>query len=172
MTHHADGESVDLFIIRHAIAAPWSPDSPDAERPLTKEGRNRFALEVRALAALGLRFDTVYHSPMLRAVETAELLTPVVREEILRTAGLGCAPTIGLLDLLRGKAYVAFVGHEPWLSQLVAWLVTGKRQLGDAFRLKKGGLVWLHGVPKPARMMLRAALPPRILRALGQTPRA
>ncbi len=170
MTGDAKVGPLNLFVIRHAIAAPGSPASSDAERPLTQEGRDRFALEVRGFAALGILFDTLYHSPMVRAAETAELLAPVVRGELVPTLGLACAPAAGLLELLRADACVAFVGHEPWSSELVAWLVTGRRQRGDAFRIKKGGVVWLRGEPRPARMALRAALPPRVLRALGQTP--
>ena len=32
----------------------------------------------------------------------------------------------------------AVVGHEPWLSQLVAWLTTGE-QRGELVELEKGG---------------------------------
>ena len=68
---------MDLFLIRHAIAEERGEGLPDAERALTHKGRARFKLVVRSLARSGFRFDRVYHSPWLRAVQTAELLAPL-----------------------------------------------------------------------------------------------
>ena len=69
---------MELFLIRHGIAAPGSAVLSDAERPLTPQGRERFAQAVMGLQRLGVRLDRLYHSPWLRAVETATLLRPVL----------------------------------------------------------------------------------------------
>jgi len=65
---------MELFVIRHGIAVPGSMLLADADRPLTPQGRKRFSQVVMGLQRLGLRCDRLYHSPWLRAVETAELL--------------------------------------------------------------------------------------------------
>lgn len=62
----------------------------------------------------------------------------------------------------------ALVGHEPWLSELIALLVVGDRGDGDArFELKKGAVAHLVGSPRPGGMRLVALMPPKLLRLAG-----
>jgi phosphohistidine phosphatase len=83
---------------------------------------------------------------------------------------LAAAPDGELLSAIAAcsGSSVALVGHEPWLSQLLAWLVVGSRDASAGLAFKKGGLAWLSGEPVPGGMRLRAFLPPRVLRALAQ----
>jgi phosphohistidine phosphatase len=152
-----------LYVIRHAIAAPKSKSVPDAARPLTKKGRERFEEAARGLEALGARFDRLYHSPKLRAVETAELVASLVKRETRVTANLAKPPMPELLAEWHGHT-VAVVGHQPYLGALVAWLVTGTRRGGPKFEMKKGAVIVLDGRPEPGGMRLVESLPPRVLR--------
>ena len=155
-----------LFLVRHARATERSPERPDASRPLTPAGLRKFVAEVSGARRLGWRFDRLFHSPLTRAVQTAELLRPLVsgpREEL---PGLARAPDAGLLSALAGER-VAVVGHQPHLGALVAWLTTGELGHGDRFPLKKGGVAVLAGPLRPGAMALQALLPPSVLRALG-----
>jgi phosphohistidine phosphatase len=158
---------MELFVIRHAIAVPGSMLLADADRPLSPKGRERFSQAVLGLQRLKIHFDRLYHSPWLRAVETAELLAPVLDGKAVCSPALVRAPSQDLLDVLV-DARVALVGHEPWMGELVAWLTTGAPPHGGAFAFKRGGIAWLEGQPQPGRMALRAFLPPKVLRALGQ----
>ena len=124
----------------------------DAARPLTDEGRRRFA-------HVGVVFDRIYYSPKLRAVQTADLLRPLLAGEFEVTPLLAAPPDIELLHTLR----TALVGHEPWLSELCAYLILGERR-GEMFVFKKGGVAHLEGLPSPGGMRLLALLPPRLLR--------
>ena len=157
---------MELFVIRHAIAVPGSMLLADADRPLSPQGRERFSQAVLGLQCLKVRFDRLYHSPWLRAVETAELLAPVLDGKAVGSAALAQAPSQDLLEALVGER-VALVGHEPWMGELVAWLTTGALPDGSVFAFKRGGVAWLEGQPKPGRMALQAFLPPKVLRALG-----
>lgn len=145
---------MDLFLIRHAIAEERREGLPDAERALTKKGRARFELMVRDLDRAGLRFDSVYHSPWLRAAQTAELLAPINDGRLLAVEGLARPPEPELFASLEGER-VACVGHEPWMSDAVALLTTGNAD-GTWLHVKKGGIAWLRGTPTPANMQLRA----------------
>ena len=158
---------MELYLIRHAPAAPRSAGMDDALRPLTPEGKRSFATEVEGLARLGITFDRLYHSPLLRAVETAELLIPIVQGESVSTSLLADDPGLPLLRDLSGRR-VALVGHEPWMSELTAWLIHDDPGLSDAFVVKKGGVVWLDGEPAPGHMSLRGFFPPKVLRALSR----
>ena len=157
---------MELFLIRHAIAVPRSPSLPDAERPLTPQGRERFTQAVAGLQRLGIRLRQVHHSPWLRAVETAALLAPVLQGDLLPTQALARPPEADLLHEI-DQTPAALVGHEPWMSELLAWLITGSPASGAMFDFKKGGVAWLEGPLRPGSMVLRAYLPPKVLRALG-----
>ena len=157
---------MELFLIRHAIAAPRSLTLPDAERPLTRQGSERFTQAVVGMQHLGIRLRQVYHSPWLRAVETAALLAPVLQGDLLSTQTLACPPEAALLHEI-DQTPAALVGHEPWMSELLAWLITGSPASGAMFPFKKGGVARLEGPLRPGGMVLRAYLPPKVLRALA-----
>ena len=157
---------MELFVIRHAIAVPGSMLLADAERPLTPQGRERFAQAVLGLQRLKIRFDRLYHSPWRRAAETAELLAPVLTGKAVDSPALARAPSQDLLETLIGER-VALVGHEPWMGELVAWLTTGAPSDGSVFAFKRGGVACLEGPPQPGQMVLQAFLPPKVLRTLG-----
>lgn len=157
---------MEIYLVRHAVAVPRGGDVLDHARPLTPKGRSRFEREVRGLYGLGVRLDRVYHSPWTRAVQTAELLSPVTTGERVATDDLARTPGAALLAELEGER-IALVGHEPWLSDLLALLVLGDTARGERFRLKKGGIAHLEGDPAPAGCALLALYPPRPLRRLA-----
>lgn len=150
---------MDLFLIRHAIAEERRAGLLDAHRELTERGRARFEAVVHSLERAGFRFDRVYHSPWLRAVQTAELLAPITEGPLIAAQGLAESPQPRFFASLEGER-VACVGHEPWMSDAVSLLTTGDPH-GAWLRFKKGGVAWLRGPPSPAQMELRALLPPR-----------
>jgi phosphohistidine phosphatase len=157
---------MDLFLIRHAIAVTRTPEQDDALRPLTARGRRRWRKAVRGLARLGVGFDRVLHSPARRARQTAKGLRSLVEGELVETARLAQAPARALLEEVSG-ARVALVGHEPWLSELLAWLTVGSAELGPRFMLGKGAVAWLEGSIAPGGMRLRALWSGKVLRAIG-----
>ena len=121
---------------------------------------------MQGLRTLGLRCDRLYHSPWRRAVETAELLAPVLDGEAISNPALAQPPRPDLLATIAGER-VALVGHQPWTGALVAWLTTGALDDGSTFAFKRGGVAWLEGQPQPGQMALRAFLPTKVLRALA-----
>ena len=157
---------MQLFLVRHAIAVPSAPERPDAARPLTAEGRERFARAVRGGKALGWRFDRLYHSPLVRAVQTAELLQPLLTGPCVALPDLARAPDEEMLAHIEGTR-VALVGHEPHLGALLAWLVTGDASRGERYCFKKGGVAQVTGAPRPGAMTLVGFYAPKVLRQLG-----
>jgi len=155
-----------LYLIRHAIAEEILPGQADDARPLSAKGIQRFKGVVRGLEELGIGFDRLYHSPKLRAVQTAELLVPLLEGETVVTPYLAAEPGLELLSSIAGES-VALVGHEPWLGQLCTWLLTG-RVSDSSFALKKGGVALLEGPIEPGGMKLVGLWPPSLLRRLGK----
>lgn len=157
-----------LFVIRHAIAEDAAPGQEDTSRELTEEGRRRMKKVVKGLRALDVQFERVLTSPWTRALQTAELLAPLCSEPPVQTPHLTQPPRAELLAQIAELGEdTAVVGHEPWLSELVAWLAFGDTRHGDALELKKAAVVWLEGSAVPGGMTVRAMLPPKILRALA-----
>jgi len=164
---------MELFLFRHAEAEPRTAELPDERRSLTSKGREHFARGTKGLERLGIELDRIYHSPWLRAIESAELLSLCLDGETVVTPLLAQPPSRELLDLLEGEQ-VALVGHEPWLSDLLGWLLFGVRMIDSeahsrTLEFGKGGLVWVTGKPEPGAMTLRAFLQPRMLRRLARS---
>src|SRR5215210_6157724 len=67
--------TLELYLVRHAIAADRGADYPDdSKRPLTPAGISRFRKEAKALATLEVGIELVISSPLTRAKQTAEIL--------------------------------------------------------------------------------------------------
>jgi len=120
---------MNLFIIRHAWAGkhgdPAFPD--DSLRPLTDEGRRRFARMVEALVPRGLTPQLIVTSPMLRCVQTAEILaealgekTKVVPRKELLPGGDPKHLLAWTAEHASGLEQIAWVGHAPDVGYLVA----------------------------------------------------
>ncbi len=165
---------MNLYLIRHAHAGQSNHSDPnDHLRPLSRKGQKQAETLARALISLSLRFDRLFSSPYTRATETATPLTPHVRsgrlELLTELTGDDYALLLETLrgTLKRGDTTVGLVGHEPYLSGLVSYLLSG-----DAERIKthfrKGMLIQLGGTLKPGGMKLHSALTPTMLKELGR----
>ena len=161
---------MELLLVRHGIAEDVSSTGRDRDRALTAVGIDRFSTCAAGLAAAGWRVDLVLHSPWRRAVQTAELLSPLTRNggRIEPFPLLAEPPDEALLSAVEREDVerVALVGHEPWMSTLCAWLATGRPELGGNFAFKKGGIARLDGPLRAGGMQLLAFTPPSITRRL------
>jgi phosphohistidine phosphatase len=164
---------MEVFLVRHAIAHErnrkrW-PD--DARRPLTPAGKSRFRRAARGLAKWLPKSAALLTSPYVRARETAEILAAAWRGgDPVDCAELAAdRPVEDAFELLRTRKEkaVVLVGHEPYLSGLLAAALAGK----DArikIEFKKGGAACIHFAARieAGRATFRWMLPPRALRAL------
>lgn len=118
-----------LHIIRHAQARERSADLPEEQRYLTCRGRKRFRQVAACLKKLTITPDYIIASPLVRAVQTAEILTETIRYngEVQISAELAGGPDIAALtSLLKAKSSareIVIVGHEPALGALVGTLL-------------------------------------------------
>lgn len=163
-----------IYIIRHAIAElreEWEP--PDEARPLTKAGRQKMKRIARGLARLGVEFSQLYSSPLVRAQQTAEIvqaqfqLKPAAQTKLL-VPEANPAHIISLFNEHPEDAALALVGHEPHVSALLAYLLTGETRALAPF--KKGGVALLEA-NRPVvagQCVLRWLLEPRALAMLGE----
>jgi phosphohistidine phosphatase len=163
---------VNLYIMRHAEAEDEVESGGDEARPLTARGRERISDAAGGLRALGLRFDAIVTSPLLRAAETAELVANEYSNNPPPQVLPALSPDISAREALAALApfgrygSVLAVGHEPQLSKLVAVLLASNGAV--AIRFRKGACVALD-LPKaiePGAAELRWMLTQRQLRKL------
>lgn len=175
-----------LYLVRHGIAVDRAPQAAtrgashsvhaghdvmtDAERPLTLRGRKRARAAAEGLRDLGAEPDAMLSSPLVRAEQTAKLFAQtfdfpagdIKLTDTLKSSGVP-ADLLRELAKLGAKEVMCF-GHEPQLSQVIAYLLharsaaTELRRAGVAcFELKtlvppSGMLVGLYSA-KALRML-------------------
>ena len=178
--NHRARSPLQVLIVRHAIAKDPAEfaqtGTPDAERPLTKQGRKRMRLAARGLAMLVPDVGTIASSPLTRAVETADIVggrygKAGAELETLRLSALSPGKPANLLLSWLGEQprelAVVLVGHEPHLGEFVSWALTGLR---DSFvEFKKGAAILLEFEQevRPGRAKLLWSLRPSQLRMIG-----
>jgi phosphohistidine phosphatase len=118
-------------LVRHEDAEPGH-DIPDAHRGLTALGRRRMRATAALLAGRE-SVDVIFTSPMVRAVQTAEILAAGLGlDEPIYAAQQVAEPQtvdqlLSVLDGLRAdQRRVAIVGHEPTMSYVASHLL-GRR---------------------------------------------
>ncbi|HUY14866.1 MAG TPA: phosphohistidine phosphatase SixA [Terriglobia bacterium] len=164
-----------LYLMRHgdAAAAEGPGFESDAKRPLTAEGKIKMKEICRGLKRMGVEFDWVVTSPLVRAAETGVVVAgaiddqpPLDRCEALAPDGSPEELTAFLTTHAERKN-VILVGHEPDLSRLACTLMGAGNRANVAF--KKGGccLIRFDGSPTKGLGLLVWWLTPRLLRKLG-----
>lgn len=161
----------ELYLVRHAIAAERGKEWPDdGKRPLTERGISRFKEVVKGLHRLDVAIDEIFSSPLVRAKQTAELLSagleggpPVKMLDALAPGHTSAAVMSGLAKAAKRRR-IALVGHEPDLGELAAYLIGA----GRALPFKKGGICRIDVGSLTSR---RAAalvwfIPPTVLRQM------
>lgn len=109
-----------LILVRHAHALPGyeARVKTDGERPLSDEGKQKAAQTAQNLADRGVTPDVILTSPLLRAVQTAEILAqklnaPVSKETVLNGLHADRDVCEFLARQLKEHDTVAAVGHNP-----------------------------------------------------------
>lgn len=164
-----------LYVMRHGIAEDFDPSSmrSDADRKLTREGKDKLQEQAEGVAKLDLDVGLILMSPLVRARQTAEIIAAALKKKIPMEVANELVPNEDperILELLAAKNVsvpTLLFGHEPHLSTLVSIVLTGKPDA--AIEMKKGMLVGLElmRLAPPFRGMLRFSLPPRVQRSLN-----
>ena len=107
----------------------------DDLRPLTSAGMEEMKEIARGLRELVKKIDLVVPSPLVRAVQTAEIVAAAYDIPVSEPT-TALSPDSEPQDFEKWSAdfedakRIAVVGHEPHLTALVSWLLTGE----DDFR--------------------------------------
>ncbi|MDB6088190.1 MAG: Phosphohistidine phosphatase SixA [Gammaproteobacteria bacterium] len=167
---------MDLLIVRHAIAFDRNPKRwrNDSDRPLSPEGMVRARKAATGLKRIAERPACVLSSPLLRAKQTATILTEYAgwpkAVECVELSPDESPEVMFRVLAARQEKVIAVVGHQPGLGRLIGSSLPARFPGGvspEAFELKKMGVAFLSfsGTPRAGGGTLHWLVPPRILRA-------
>jgi phosphohistidine phosphatase len=164
-----------LLLLRHAIAEEQDEfartGKDDRLRPLTEEGRKKMKQGAKGLRQILPEIDLLATSPLTRAAQTGAIVDSVyggLAEVEIAELSPEAKPTDFLRWLRKQKAgTVAAVGHEPSISLILSWLLTGSER--RIFSFRKGGacLIEFPGEVGGGTATLLWALAPGQLRDLA-----
>lgn len=162
---------VQLYLIRHGMAEPKGEAWPDdRKRPLTETGMKQMRKAARGLERLGTGIELILTSPLVRTVQTADIVAAAFdgKPQLQTTTALAPrSPYTALLaELAKHERYsrIALVGHEPSIGDVVRHLLKAGRRLD----FKKGAVcrIDVDALPPAGRGDLRWFLTPEILRRI------
>jgi phosphohistidine phosphatase len=171
-----EGLTMRLYLMRHAEAGDADPRRwPDyRQRPHSEVGHREHAVVAAALRRMGVRFDRLLTSPLVRARQTAEITAvayggaPTPEE----TPALGDRATLpdvlAALARLPADAAVVLVGHEPFLSAAAGALIA--RDGSARIEMRKSGVAAIDfdGHPAAGRGTLLFHARPREILAFAE----
>ena len=139
-----------IYLMRHADAVS---DEVDPERPLSAKGRDQVARVCAALRAKGgIDAREVWHSPLARSRETAQLLAQHLglKAPLVQRGGISpdddAVKFAGVLETQ--EPGLAIVGHEPLLGVLASFMVHGTERPAIFYPFPKAGVLALSRGPK------------------------
>ena len=141
--------AMKLIFVRHAAAIERSVKVPEEMRYLTSEGRVSFRKTARTMLKNGIEPSLILTSPMIRAVQTAEILAetlcyigPIVVENEL-APGFDIKTLKQLFNKYQSVNELVLVGHEPDFSTIIVSLLN----LPSGFNFKKGAAIRMNVDP-------------------------
>lgn len=157
---------MEIYLVRHGIAEDVSASGEDSDRRLTPAGLEKASRVARLFTKKVADMDFVFHSPYVRARETAKIFAALYPEAILKEAK-GLTPfdkarmALPLLSELGHGKKVMLVGHEPHLSSLASLLITGSERPVMEFR--KAGIAGISCSGKLDQGYLMFLLSPKFM---------
>ena len=141
---------MEIYLIRHGIAVEGSEDLPDESRPLTEKGQQKTIQVAQKLKEIGVRFDIILTSPLVRARQTTDILLKTglssTAQEFADLAPEGNIQNwlswLVASDYYQEQGSLALVGHQPDLGNWAEILVWGQTQ--EKLILKKAGVIALE----------------------------
>ena len=122
---------MNIYLVRHGEAVS---ERLDPERPLTSSGREEVQRMALMAVAKNVQVSAIFHSGILRAKQTAEILAEHLQFNlgVEQLSGLlpQDDPAVAKGELEAVASPIILVGHLPHLNRLIALLVSGDVESG------------------------------------------
>lgn len=133
---------MNIYLIRHGDAEKAVVGKKDFDRELTQSGKLKMKAACESWKNLIDKFDFIVSSPLVRTIQTAQIISETfgIMNKIIpdRKLSPGCRVEniIEIANSLGGED-IAFVGHQPDMSEILSNLISSKIIYVD---FKKGAI--------------------------------
>ena len=131
-----------IYLAQHGRNVP-KEENPD--RPLSGEGISEVTQIAETAAGYNVSVSKIIHSGKLRAKETAEIFSRLLKPPEGTEGQEGLSPMDPVDEFARvldPDSAVLYVGHLPFMEKLVSYLTTGSEKY-KIFGFRNGGIVCL-----------------------------
>ena len=160
---------MEIYFLRHANAGkPKVNPEKDEQRPIDDLGIEQSHAVGRALAALEVNLDAILSSPLVRARQTAAIVSTELKQKDKLLTDEALRPEASyeqfqeLLARYQDKQAIMVVGHNPSLTEFLNQLVTGDGS--EQIELKKGAVARVD--KDGSKAVLKWCMPPKVVRAI------
>lgn len=132
-----------LYLIQHGLSLP---EEKDPERPLSSEGKEQTQKIAEFLKAKSVEVDSLWHSPKLRAIQTAQIITKsIFCPEIQERNDLNPLDSVEKFpeEIKSLSKNLMIVGHLPFLQKLASLILSGL-ETNQFVSFKNSGVVCLE----------------------------
>lgn len=138
---------MEIYIIRHGVAAELDSEiSEEGYRYITIHGRNHCKIVAQRLKDMKVKFDLILSSPLVRAVQTAEVFASALKyDSEVKTAIelVGGSSYSRFLQLLRRNSHhssIGIFGHTPDVNFYSLSLIKDDNSGGLQFNFKNASV--------------------------------
>jgi phosphohistidine phosphatase len=132
-----------LYLIQHGIALP---EEKDPEKSLSPEGKEETRRTAEFLKTKSMKVDAVWHSPKLRAIQTAQIIVNSIfcsetkeRDDLNPLDSVDNFPE----EIESSNKNLMIIGHLPFLQKLASLLLSGS-ETNQFISFKNSGVVCLE----------------------------
>ena len=154
---------MNIYLIRHGDAEKAAAGKKDFDRELTQSGRIKMKTASENWKNLIDKFDFIISSPLVRTIQTTQIIAEVlgITNKIIpdRKLSPGCrVDSIIEMANSAGGEDIAFVGHQPDMSEILSDLISSK---GIIIDFKKGAIakISFHNKVQLAKGSLEFLIP-------------
>ena len=137
------GDCIKLYLIQHGIALP---EEKDPEKPLSPEGKEETQRTAEFLKIKNIKIDAVWHSPKLRAAQTAQIIVnSIFCSETKERNDLNPLDSVENFpeEIKSSNKNLMIIGHLPFLQKLASLLLSGS-ETNQFISFKNSGIVCLE----------------------------
>lgn len=132
-----------LYLIQHGIALP---EEKDPEKSLSPEGKEETQRTAEFLKTKNIEVDAVWHSPKLRAAQTAQIIAnSILCPEIKERDDLNPLDSVENFpqEIKSLNKNLMIIGHLPFLQKLASLLLS-RSETNQSISFKNSGVVCLE----------------------------
>lgn len=132
-----------IYLIQHGIALP---EEKDPKKSLSPEGKEETQRTAEFLKTKSIKVDAVWHSPKLRAIQTAQIVAnSIFYSETKERNDLNPLDSVENFseEIKSLDKNLMIVGHLPFLQKLSSLLLSGS-ETNQFISFKNSGVVCLE----------------------------